>query len=90
VRHKRRPGTGDPGPKVDRETQSKSRSSESPPSKQVFAAVYDGQACIGFMLRHGCHGVEAFDAGENSLGVYRNQEAAAFAIYAAFDREGGL
>jgi hypothetical protein len=44
--------------------------------------VYEGQACIEFLLRRGRHGVEAFDRDSHSLGVFPDQQAAAAAITA--------
>jgi hypothetical protein len=44
--------------------------------------VYSGQVCIGFLLRRGRHGVEAFDHDSISLGIYPDQQAAAAAITA--------
>jgi len=90
VRHKRWPGAGDAGPKVDCGSLGKPAppSTESPKTRQVFASVYDGQRCIGFLLARGRSGCEAFTAAEQSLGIYRDQEYAALAVYAAFD-DGG-
>jgi hypothetical protein len=43
-------------------------------------AVYDGQQCLGHLLPRGKAGVEAFGAGDKSLGVFPNQKAAADAV----------
>ena len=50
-----------------------------------LASVYDGQRAIGFLLRRGRQSVEAFDSAERSLGVFPTMQAAARAIYCAFD-----
>jgi hypothetical protein len=51
------------------------------PSTQVgFLAVYDGRSCIGHLLPRGKLGVEAFDRGDKSLGVFPNLKSAADAV----------
>ena len=47
-----------------------------------FLAVYDGRRCAGFLVRRGKSGVEAFNAANKSIGIFRNQQAAADAIFA--------
>jgi hypothetical protein len=42
--------------------------------------VYDGRACLGFVLSRGRAGFEAFDCEERSLGLYPAAPAAANAI----------
>ena len=34
-------------------------------------SVYDGRTCLGFLLPRGKQGVEALDADERSLGIFR-------------------
>jgi hypothetical protein len=48
-----------------------------------LAAVYDGQTCIGFLLSRGKLGHEAFDADENSLGIFPTVKLAAAAVSCA-------
>jgi hypothetical protein len=43
-------------------------------------SVYDGRACLGFILARGRAGFEAFDSEERSLGVSGTQREAAAAI----------
>jgi hypothetical protein len=40
-------------------------------SSAWMMSVHDGQACIGFLLQRGRHGVEAFDRDSRSLGAFR-------------------
>jgi len=49
--------------------------------------VYDGRACLGFILARGCAGFEAFDREERSLGLYPAALAAANAVCAAAENE---
>jgi hypothetical protein len=46
-------------------------------------SVYDGRACIGFILTRGRLGFEAYNADLNSLGFFQTQRAAANAISGA-------
>jgi hypothetical protein len=48
-------------------------------STASMMSVYDGQRCIGFLLRRG-KAVEAFDGDSKSLGIFPNQATAAGAI----------
>jgi hypothetical protein len=48
----------------------------------AMLAVYDGLACIGFIMTRGRRGFEAFDATERSLGVFETQDEAANKITA--------
>jgi len=48
-----------------------------------LAYVYDGRACLGFLLSRGRAGFEAFDREERSLGLYPTAPAAANAVFAA-------
>jgi hypothetical protein len=43
--------------------------------------VYDGQQAIGFILRRGPAGIEAFAAANHSLGLFKNEHDAAAAIW---------
>jgi hypothetical protein len=42
-----------------------------------MAYVADGGKCVGFVLRRGRTGYEAFDAGEKSLGLFPSEADAA-------------
>jgi hypothetical protein len=61
------------------------RSRNSLPQKSAapMLSIYDGQRCIGFILKRGKAGVEAFDANCTSLGVFATEPAAADAVTAA-------
>jgi hypothetical protein len=39
-------------------------------------SIYDGQICIGWVLERGFRGYDAFDVGEQSLGVFATRDAA--------------
>jgi hypothetical protein len=52
------------------------------PTTGMFS-VYDGQQCIGHLMRRGKFGVEAFGANDESLGIYPTQKEAMQALYAA-------
>jgi hypothetical protein len=45
--------------------------------------VYDGTACLGFILNRGPHGFEAVCRDEKTLGTYATQREAADAVSAA-------
>ncbi len=47
----------------------------------TLVPVLDANRCIGHLLRRGPAGVEAFDAGERSIGVFQNDHDAAAAIW---------
>ena len=49
-------------------------------STAPMSYIYDGRACLGFVLSRGRAGFEAFDSEERSLGVYGTQREAAAAI----------
>ena len=49
--------------------------------------IYDGRACLGFVLSRGPAGFEAFDREERSLGLYPAAPAAANAVCAAAENE---
>jgi hypothetical protein len=51
-------------------------------SRPSCLAVCAGQTCIGFLLSRGKIGVEAFDADNNSLGIFPDQKSAADAVSA--------
>jgi len=51
------------------------------PTAPSMLAVYDGPNCIGFVLRRGPAGVEAFDAADSSLGLFESEAAAASALW---------
>ena len=46
----------------------------------LMSSIYDGRKCIGFILRRGKAGVEAFDLNESSLGVFSSEPEAADAV----------
>jgi hypothetical protein len=46
-------------------------------------AVHDGRRCIGFIMKRGRTGFEAFDADEKSLGLYPSSQDAADAVLVA-------
>jgi hypothetical protein len=54
-------------------------------SHSALQSVYDGQRCIGFLVR-GRSGIEAYDAAERSLGTYPNLKNAADAVSDAAGR----
>jgi hypothetical protein len=43
-------------------------------------SVYDGTRCLGFLLSRGPRGVEAYDADNILLGIFKTQKAASEAI----------
>lgn len=43
-------------------------------------SVYLGHECIGFLLARGPRGIEAYDAAEHSLGIFKTLKEAADAI----------
>jgi hypothetical protein len=52
-----------------------------------MVSVYDGRACLGFILARGRSGFEAFDREERSLGLYPAAPAAANAVCAAAENQ---
>lgn len=52
-------------------------------------SVYSGQRCIGFLLRCGREGVEAFDADCISLGKFATAKEAANTVSANFSATSG-
>jgi hypothetical protein len=38
-----------------------------------MVSVYDGRDCLGFIIRRGVKGFEAFSANEESLGLFLNE-----------------
>jgi hypothetical protein len=55
--------------------------------QSAMLSVYDGQRCLGRILQRGKRGYEAFDADDNSLGIFSTTNEAANAITRA--AEGG-
>jgi hypothetical protein len=49
--------------------------------------IYDGQRCLGFVLKRGRLGFEALSREENSLGVFATAGAAAKAVVDAAKSE---
>jgi hypothetical protein len=47
----------------------------------ALLSVFDGRNCVGCILRRGPAGVEAFTAADKSLGLFRNEDAAATALW---------
>jgi hypothetical protein len=45
-----------------------------------MSSIYDGRKCIGFILRRGKAGVEAFNLNQCSLGIFESDRAAADAV----------
>jgi hypothetical protein len=43
-------------------------------------SVYSGQQCVGYLIRRGKIGVEAFSPGDQSLGVFKEQRDAIRAV----------
>jgi hypothetical protein len=61
---------------------------ESPSPPQDFQrrtapmlSVYDGRECIGFILRRGGGGAEAFTADDRSVGLFKDDEDAALELW---------
>jgi hypothetical protein len=52
-------------------------------STAPMSYIYDGRACLGFVLSRGRAGFEALDRDERSLGLYPTTPAAANAVFAA-------
>ena len=55
-------------------------------TKPAMTSVYDGQRCLGFVLkRHWVNGLavayEAFSADERPLGIFESQDAAAAEVW---------
>jgi hypothetical protein len=51
-----------------------------PNNAPTMLSVYSRTTCIGFILRRGKLGYEAFTANERSLGLFKNQNDAAAAV----------
>jgi hypothetical protein len=56
-------------------------------STAPMSYIYDGRACLGFVLSRGRAGFEAFDREERSLGLYPAAPAAANAVCATAENE---
>jgi hypothetical protein len=56
-------------------------------STAPLAYVYDGRACLGFVLSRGRAGFEAFDREERSLGLFKTAAQAANAVFDAASSE---
>jgi hypothetical protein len=46
----------------------------------AMLSVYDGQRCLGHVIKRGKRGFEAFDADDNRLGVFPSDHEAADAV----------
>ena len=60
--------------------------SPSPPqdfqrSTAPMLSVYDGHECIGFILRRGGGGAEAFTADDRSVGLFKDDQDAALELW---------
>jgi hypothetical protein len=44
-------------------------------------SVYDGRECIGFILRRGDGGAEAFTADDRSVGLFKDDQDAALELW---------
>ena len=55
-----------------------------------MAYVADGGKCVGFVLRRGRTGYEAFDADEKSLGLFASESDAAEVVEEARETRRGL
>lgn len=60
----------------------KLKSREATPAQipMSMLAIYAGRTCLGHVILRGRSGVEAFDADDQSLGIYPNLKSAADAI----------
>jgi hypothetical protein len=45
-----------------------------------MTSIYSGRQCVGFVLKRGHTGYEAFDSDEQSLGVFKTPSEAAAAV----------
>jgi len=54
-----------------------------------WVAIYAGQTCVGHVLSRGPHGFEAFDADDQSVGLFETQSAAANALEGLLSRTVG-
>ena len=50
----------------------------------AMLSVYDGRTRLGHIIMRGKRGFEAFDADDNSLGVFPSDHEAADALHAAY------
>jgi hypothetical protein len=55
-------------------------------TRPSLLTVYDGRTCVGHLIRRGKTGVEAFDVGDRSIGIFKSASDAADAVTAAFAR----
>jgi hypothetical protein len=51
--------------------------------QSAMLSVYEGQRCLGHIVKRGARGFEAFDLDDNSLGVFPTDHEAADAVHAA-------
>jgi len=58
-------------------------------STAPMSYIYDGRACLGFVLSRGRAGFEAFDREGRSLGLFPTAPTAANAVFDASANEGG-
>jgi hypothetical protein len=50
-------------------------------TEAALLAVYDGQEAIGFIIRRGSVGIEAFAADGRSIGMFSDEGEAATAVW---------
>lgn len=53
------------------------------PAAAAMLSVFDGRECVGFLLRRGRAGIEAFTADEKTLGTFATEREAATACWGA-------
>ena len=51
--------------------------------QSAMLSVYDGQRCLGHIVKRGKRGFEAFDLDDKSLGTFPTDHEAADAVHAA-------
>jgi hypothetical protein len=49
--------------------------------RSPMLSVYDGRECIGFILRRGGGGAEAFTADDRSVGLFKDDQDAALELW---------
>jgi hypothetical protein len=54
--------------------------SVSPKAVSTWAAIYDGQRCIGHIFHRGKNGWEAFNADDETIGFFKSPAEAANAL----------
>jgi hypothetical protein len=49
--------------------------------KATLVSVFDGRCCIGFILRRGRAGFEAFNSDQDTIGIFCSEAEAAAALW---------